>query len=167
MQAAAALFACVQSPVRVLGAARAPAPHSYVVCINTIGNALFVDPEKECAVIAPKGGYGGLGGGYVKQTALANIRMISLKLAEHGRPDIDVIGAGGVASGTDAFEMILCGAKAVQVQGASGLLGHVWGVDAKLLGRIVRGHRRGLTLSPCWDPSGHARPVRLFPSLVL
>ena len=29
--------------------------------------------------------------------------------------DIDIVGVGGVASGTDAFELILCGAKAVQV----------------------------------------------------
>ena len=41
--------------------------------------------------------------------------MMSLKLAELGRGDIDVIGVGGVSTGRDAFEMILCGAKAVQV----------------------------------------------------
>lgn len=29
--------------------------------------------------------------------------------------DTDIIGPGGVASGKDAFELILCGAKAVQV----------------------------------------------------
>ena len=36
-------------------------PLAFVVCINTIGNALFIDADKECAVITPKGGYGGLG----------------------------------------------------------------------------------------------------------
>jgi len=87
----------------------------YVVTINTIGNALFVDADRECAMIAPKGGFGGLGGGYVKQTALANVRMISKLLVEKGRPDIDVVGVGGISSGRDVFEMILCGAKAVQV----------------------------------------------------
>jgi len=87
----------------------------YVVSINTIGNALFVDAQAECASIVPKGGFGGLGGGYVKQTALANVRQLSLALGAANRSDIDVIGVGGVSSGTDAFELILCGAKAVQV----------------------------------------------------
>lgn len=86
-------------------------PIQYVVCTNTIGNALIVDPETETAIIAPKGGFGGLGGGFVKQTALANVR----KMHELLRPDIAVVGVGGVATGTDAFELILCGATAVQV----------------------------------------------------
>lgn len=51
-------------------------PVSFVVCINTIGNALIVDVEAEQPLIAPKGGFGGLGGGYVKQTALANVRQM-------------------------------------------------------------------------------------------
>lgn len=42
--------------------------------------------------------------------------MISQELIKHGKEnDIDVVGVGGVASGRDAFELILCGAKAVQV----------------------------------------------------
>lgn len=86
-------------------------PISFVVCTNTVGNALVVDAETEMAIIAPKGGFGGLGGGFVKHTALANVRKMSQLL----RPDIDVVGAGGVSSGKDAFELILCGAQAVQV----------------------------------------------------
>eukprot|EP00959_Pyramimonas_sp_CCMP1952_P279910 5852224-Pyramimonas_sp.AAC.2 len=62
-------------------------------------------------MIKPKGGFGGLGGAYVKPVALANVRQFSQLL----RDDIDVVGVGGVTSGTDAFELILCGAKAVQV----------------------------------------------------
>lgn len=90
-------------------------PIQFVVTTNTIGNCLFVDTDGECASIAPKGGLGGLGGGYIKPVALANVRMITQKLAEYKRADIDVIGVGGVQSGRDAFELILCGAKAVQV----------------------------------------------------
>ena len=87
----------------------------FVVSINTIGNALFVDADNECVSMMAKDGFGGLGGGYVKQTALANVRQLSLMFEKKGRGDIDIIGAGGVASGKDAFELILCGAKAVQV----------------------------------------------------
>jgi len=53
-------------------------PVRFVVCINTIGNALMVDTESECALISPKNGFGGLGGGYVKPTALANGTHISI-----------------------------------------------------------------------------------------
>ena len=84
---------------------------AFVTCINSIGNALFVDPEKECAVIKPKGGFGGIGGDYIKPTALANVR----KFYELLRKDIHVVGCGGIKTGGDVFEHILCGANAVQV----------------------------------------------------
>ena len=87
----------------------------FVVTINTIGNALFVDVDNECVSMMAKDGFGGLGGGYVKQTALANVRQLSQMFEKKGRSDIDIIGVGGVASGKDAFELILCGARAVQV----------------------------------------------------
>ena len=90
-------------------------PIRFVTTTNTIGNALFVDADNECSVIAPKGGLGGLGGGFIKHTALANVRLLSQKLAERGRADLSVVGVGGVSSGRDAFELILCGASAVQV----------------------------------------------------
>ena len=90
-------------------------PIKYIVTSNTIGNCLLVDAENECASIASKGGLGGLGGGYIKPIALANVRMIAQKLIEYNRTDIDIVGVGGVSTGKDAFELILCGAKAVQV----------------------------------------------------
>ena len=106
-------------------------PVRFIVSINTIGNALFVDAETECASIAPKGGFGGLGGGYVKHTALANVRMLTSILAEKGRSDVDVVGVGGIATGNDAFEMILCGAKAVQIGTCH------WNEGATCFGRIA------------------------------
>jgi len=85
-------------------------PVKFVVSTNTIGNALVIDAEAEQPVIEPKGGFGGLGGGFIKYTALANVRQMRKLL----KPTIDVIGAGGIKTGTDAFEFILCGATAVQ-----------------------------------------------------
>jgi len=42
--------------------------------INSVGNGLVVDPEREAVVIKPKGGFGGLGGRIIKPVALANVR---------------------------------------------------------------------------------------------
>lgn len=83
----------------------------FITCINSIGNALVIDPEKEQPVIKPKGGFGGLGGRYVKYTALGNVR----KFYELLGGKTQIIGCGGVYTGTDAFEFILAGAAAVQV----------------------------------------------------
>lgn len=86
-------------------------PLLFVTCINSIGNALYIDIDSEAVVIKPKNGFGGLGGEYVKPTALANVRAFRNRL----RTDIAVIGCGGVISGQDVFEHILCGAQLVQV----------------------------------------------------
>ncbi len=84
---------------------------TYVATINSIGNALIIDYKKEQTLIKPKNGFGGLGGEYIKPTALANVR----KLYELLDKDIAIIGVGGVKSGIDVFEYVLCGATAVQV----------------------------------------------------
>ena len=81
----------------------------FITCINSIGNALYV--EDESVVIKPKGGFGGIGGAYIKPTALANVRMFHKLL----KKDISIIGCGGVESGKDVFEHILCGASMVQI----------------------------------------------------
>ncbi|MCB1538051.1 MAG: dihydroorotate oxidase [Rhodospirillales bacterium] len=86
-------------------------PLAFVTCINSVGNGLVVDPQAECAVIKPKGGFGGLGGDFIKPTALANVRKFRTLL----KKEISVIGVGGIKTGMDAFEHILCGASAVQI----------------------------------------------------
>jgi dihydroorotate dehydrogenase (fumarate) len=79
--------------------------------INSVGNGLVVDPEREAVVIKPKGGFGGLGGRIIKPVALANVRAF-YKLFQGKIP---IIGTGGVVDGIDAFEHVLCGASAVQI----------------------------------------------------
>ena len=86
-------------------------PLSFVTCINSIGNGLVIDVETESVVIKPKNGFGGIGGDYIKPTALANVR----KFRELLKKEISVIGCGGIKTGMDAFEHILCGADAVQI----------------------------------------------------
>ncbi|MDD5770150.1 MAG: dihydroorotate oxidase [Candidatus Gracilibacteria bacterium] len=84
---------------------------SFITCINSVGNTLFIDPEKEQVVIKPKGGFGGLGGDYVKPIALANVRKFYELLGDK----VDIIGVGGIKTGIDVFEFILAGASAVQL----------------------------------------------------
>jgi dihydroorotate dehydrogenase (fumarate) len=83
----------------------------FLSLINSVGNGLVVDPEQESMVIKPKGGFGGLGGSLIKPVALANVRAF-WKLFDGRLP---IIGTGGVMTGTDVFEHLLCGAWAVQV----------------------------------------------------
>ena len=85
-------------------------PLAYVCCVNSLGNGLWVNSNTESVVIKPKGGFGGVGGLFIKATALANVRMFSKLL-----PETDIVGCGGVETGEDAFQLILCGASLVQV----------------------------------------------------
>ncbi|CCH59831.1 hypothetical protein TBLA_0B10140 [Henningerozyma blattae CBS 6284] len=86
-------------------------PLTYVNSINSIGNGLYIDVESESVVIKPKNGFGGLGGEYVKPTALANVRAFYTRL----NPNIKIIGTGGIRTGQDAFEHLLCGATLLQI----------------------------------------------------
>ena len=95
----------------VMGAVIKRCGVDFLNMINSVGNGLVVDPEREAVVIKPKGGFGGLGGRIIKPVALANVRAF-YKIFEGRLP---IIGTGGVVEGVDAFEHFLCGASAVQI----------------------------------------------------
>ena len=84
-------------------------PLKFVNCVNSIGNGMYI--EDESVVIRPKNGFGGIGGEDIKPTALANVHAFYQRL----NPSIQIIGTGGVYTGRDAFEHILCGASMVQI----------------------------------------------------
>lgn len=86
-------------------------PLAFVNCVNSIGNGLYIDAASESVTIKPKNGFGGIGGDYLKPTALANVHAFYQRL----KPEIQIIGTGGVKSGQDVFEHLLCGARMVQV----------------------------------------------------
>ncbi|HGF8031008.1 dihydroorotate oxidase [Enterococcus faecium] len=86
-------------------------PLTYVNAINSVGNGLYIDIEQEAVVIKPKEGFGGIGGEYIKPTALANVRAFYTRL----KPEIQIIGTGGIRTGQDAFEHLLCGASMLQI----------------------------------------------------
>ena len=83
----------------------------YVTTINGVPGCLVIDIETESSVIKPKGGFGGLGGTLSKHVGLANVAKLRRGLDEK----IDIIGCGGVRTGGDVFEYLLCGATAVEV----------------------------------------------------
>ena len=83
----------------------------FLVCTNSIPNGLMVDYRNEKTRIHPRGGLGGISGVYIKPISLANVYNFSRLLGDK----IDIIGCGGVCTGQDVFEYILCGAKAVQI----------------------------------------------------
>lgn len=86
-------------------------PLTFINSINSLGNGLWIDAATDTTVIRPKGGFGGIGGQYAKPVALANVRAFRQRL----RADIGIIGTGGVTTGRDAYELILCGADLVSV----------------------------------------------------
>ena len=84
---------------------------NFVTCINSVGNTLMIDPETEKPLIKPKWWIWGLGGEYVKPVALSNVRNFYNLIGDK----VDIIGCGWVVNWTDAFEMLLAGASAVQI----------------------------------------------------
>jgi dihydroorotate dehydrogenase (fumarate) len=85
---------------------------SYVVAINTVGNTLCIDGKyMETPYIASNQGFAGMSGPAIRYIALANVR----KLRELLIPTIKIVGVGGIRTGQDVYDMILCGANACQV----------------------------------------------------
>jgi len=83
----------------------------FITCCNSLGNGLMIDTETETTAIHPKEGLGGIGGQYIKPTALANVWKFRNLLPS----EIDIIGCGGISTGEDVFQHILCGASVVQI----------------------------------------------------
>lgn len=83
----------------------------FIVCSNSLGNGLWIDSETETVQIKPKNGFGGIGGSAMKATTLANVHKFYQLLGD----SVDIIGCGGVTSGKDIFDLLLVGAKAVQI----------------------------------------------------
>ena len=90
-----------------IAAAAVEAGADGLTLVNTV-MGLVVDAERRRPVLG--GGGGGLSGPAIKPVALRAVHDVSRAL-----PGVPIIGTGGVASGTDAVEMLLAGASAVGV----------------------------------------------------
>ena len=88
-----------------------------IVAINSFGPCLSIDIETGLPRMGGADGYGWLSGPALKPLALRCVHDVARAV------DIPVIGCGGVSRGTDAIEMIMAGASAVQVCTAAILRG--------------------------------------------
>lgn len=84
-------------------------PLTFINSINSLGNGLVI--EENSTTIAPKDGFGGIGGPTIKPFALANVHAFYKRL----NPEIKIIGTGGVTTGRDVYEHVLAGASMVQI----------------------------------------------------
>lgn len=88
----------------------------FVTLINSYPLGCIVDYQKESMMIKPNLGIGGLGGKVLKPIALAQVVLFS----QFSKNRLSIIGVGGVEKGSDIYEYLLAGAKAVGV--GTGLL---------------------------------------------
>lgn len=79
------------------------------VAINTLGPCLHIDIETARPLLGGPGGVGWLSGPAIKPLAVRCVADIARGTSK------PVVGVGGVSSGADAVEFIMCGATAVQV----------------------------------------------------
>jgi len=96
-----------------LAAAKAGA--KAVSLINTL-LGMAIDPRTRRPVLANV--VGGLSGPAIKPIGLRMVWQVAAALKDE-HPEVDVVGLGGIMSGTDAAEYLIAGAGAVQVGTAS------------------------------------------------
>jgi len=88
-----------------------------IAAINSMGPCLGVDVETGLPLMGSKEGYGWLSGRAIKALALRCVFDIARTV------DLPIFGVGGISRGTDAIEMFMVGASAVQICTAAILRG--------------------------------------------
>jgi dihydroorotate dehydrogenase subfamily 1 len=136
-----------------------------LVLINSFGPCLAIDPETAFPLMGGKDGFGWLSGPALKPLALRCIFDVARNVA------LPILGVGGVSNGTDAVEMMMVGASAVQVCTAAILRG--WTVFGRIASQIdtwlddhgysAVSEIRGLTARVLKDRVARLRPA--IPSL--
>ena len=106
-----------------------------LVMINSFGPCMAIDIETGYPIMGSEKGYGWLSGSPIRPLAVRNIYDASRVV------NIPIIGVGGVTSGKDAAEMLMAGARAVQVCTEAILKGPgVYGKIAKELNDFLDSH---------------------------
>jgi len=105
------------------------------VAINTLGPCLHIDIETGKPLLGGPGGVGWLSGPAIKPLAVRCVADIARGTSK------PVIGVGGVSTGADAIEFVMCGASAVQVCTAAILEGNsVYGRIATEMACYLESH---------------------------
>lgn len=97
-----------------------------IAAINSFGPCLGVDVETGLPLMGSEEGYGWLSGRAIKALALRCVFDIARTV------DMPIFGVGGISRGTDAIEMLMVGASAVQLCTAAILRG------PSVFGKIAR-----------------------------
>ena len=104
----AKLTAQVANVAEIAAAARDAGAEAVTVTNTMLGMA--IDPESRRYRLGSAAGGGGLSGPAIHPIAVRAVHDVHAAL-----PDLPIVGVGGVASGSDAVELLLAGAAAVQV----------------------------------------------------
>lgn len=100
-----------------------------IVAINSLGPGMVIDTETGRPVLGGPGGKGGFTGPALKPIAVRCVADIARAV------QLPIVGVGGISSGNDALEMIMAGAKAVQIGTSLMYQGH--GIFAKVTNEIA------------------------------
>lgn len=113
-----------------------------IVCTNSIGPGLYLDPQSGRPLLGITGGAGGLTGAAIFPIALQCV----YKLYKHLQ--IPIVGVGGISTADHVIQMMLAGASAVQLYTAPALHGpRVFEDITKDLRGYLEGHARFSSLS--------------------
>ncbi len=105
--------------IGAMAAAAVDAGADGIVAINTVGPAVYVEPDSGAPVLTnPPYGKGGMSGAWVYERALEAVASIRKALG----PDVPLIGMGGVGSAGQVREMHAAGADAVGIGSILGTL---------------------------------------------
>ncbi|MBI5794415.1 4Fe-4S dicluster domain-containing protein [Candidatus Uhrbacteria bacterium] len=88
-----------------------------IVCTNSIGPGLLLDPETGLPRLGIQGGQGGVTGNAIFPIALRCVYELARILR------IPVVGVGGIETAEDTIQMLMAGASAVQLYTAPALSG--------------------------------------------
>jgi len=80
-----------------------------IVAINSLGPGMVIDTETARPLLGGPGGKGGFTGPALRTIAVRCVADIARAV------DIPIIGVGGISSGNDALELLMAGARAVQI----------------------------------------------------
>lgn len=106
-----------------------------LVMINSFGPCMAIDVETALPIMGSQSGYGWLSGSSIRPLAIRNIYEAAKAVK------IPIIGVGGVSCGRDAAEMLMAGAKAVQVCTEAILKGaNIYGKIANELNNFLECH---------------------------